>query len=174
MDETTSTGRAGQVGVHLSIPIYGLQYRLISLVRVGGNADEPQTYIPYSCLRDGFLQRALLTLAFLPPKHQDRWTEKKHLQRLWMSTFVPGMPRPLDVHGRWEYPEAMNFPAPKQCANDFKRLKWGSCNEQRSPFFPCLCVRAGKQLKTQLMHHNSKTSLEIQQIQKDFLRLCDE
>lgn len=133
---------------------------------------------PHSCLRDGFLQRALLTLAFLPPKRQDRWTEKNTCNdsecQLSPNSFVPGMPRPLDVHGRWEYPEAMNFPAPKECANDFKRLKWGSCNEQRSPFFPCLCVRAGKQLETQLTHHNSKTSLEIQQIQKDFLRLCDE
>lgn len=70
-----------------------------------------------------------------PSAKTPRPNRKKHLQRLWMSTFVPGMPRPLDVHGRWEYPEAMNFPAPKQCANDFKKAEMRKLQRATLSFF---------------------------------------
>lgn len=61
--------------------------------------------------------------------------EQKKTPATTKNSFVPGMPRPLDVHGRWEYPEAMNFPAPKQCANDFKKSEMRKLQRATLSFF---------------------------------------
>ena len=149
MDETTSTGRAGQVGVHLSIPIYGLQYRLISLVRVGGMLMN---------LKHIFRTRAWEMASCKGPfwpwlsfRQNTKTDEQKKTPATTKNSFVPGMPRPLDVHGRWEYPEAMNFPAPKQCANDFKKSEMRKLQRATLSFFS-LSLRQGRKATWNTTH----------------------